>query len=566
MTDARVKLKMALSGSLVLCALACGESADDSNTSRAMGADTGMATGGAANPMTPGSAEPGSNDPQPEADAAEPEAGEPLSAEPTPTGGAAPPTPSATVPTAGSEPMTGGEPDTSDDGPEPSLPAGPDAAADDDPAGIPDPDSAPDETEAAPDEPLEVNGSAFAVEYQLASDVEPAAPTTVGIVTWSTTLAGMSAARIEFGLDTDYGMTAPVDLSEPEYRTLLLGMKPAREYHFRVVVEHGTSTTASEDYIIETGSPPQNVSIGAFNVIDEAAREPGFIVASYWQGDSASVGFILDPDGDIVWWYDFQAGGIARMRMSASGKNMWMVVANNSGGPLQRVGMDGLGGETYMATSGSHDLTPVAGETMAYLDYGESDCDSIFEIEPSGETREVWESDATFGASGGGGFGGGCHGNALRYSEAEDVYTFSDVGQDIAVVSRSGELQWLLSELTEGGNQAWAARNHGHQLLPSSFLIYANDGGSMNSSAALEYELDSGAEIFRYDSGDASANLGDVQRLPKGNTLVTHSNASKVHEVDAERRLVMEWDGAGSRIGYTLWRQSLYGPPPDLAQ
>ena len=33
---------------------------------------------------------------------------------------------------------------------------------------------------------------------------------TVGIVTWSTTLAGATSAKIDFGLTTSYGMTAPV--------------------------------------------------------------------------------------------------------------------------------------------------------------------------------------------------------------------------------------------------------------------------------------------------------------------------------------------------------------------
>src|SRR5579863_4108966 len=43
---------------------------------------------------------------------------------------------------------------------------------------------------------------------------------TVGIITWSTTLAAPTAAQIDFGLDTSYGMTAPVDLGVANYRTL----------------------------------------------------------------------------------------------------------------------------------------------------------------------------------------------------------------------------------------------------------------------------------------------------------------------------------------------------------
>src|SRR5262245_31407720 len=62
----------------------------------------------------------------------------------------------------------------------------------------------------------------FTVDVQLASDVNPNAPGTIGIVTWSVTVAPLASARIEFGLDGSYGMTAPVDLSAAGYRTLLL--------------------------------------------------------------------------------------------------------------------------------------------------------------------------------------------------------------------------------------------------------------------------------------------------------------------------------------------------------
>ena len=76
-------------------------------------------------------------------------------------------------------------------------------------------------------------------------------------------------------------------------------------------------------------------------------------------------------------------------------------------------------------------MTPVSGETMAFLEYGETDCNSIYEIDPSGTKHEIFESQGVVPAS-------GCHGNALRYSQKEDVYTFSDVSPDIYVVDRAG--------------------------------------------------------------------------------------------------------------------------------
>lgn len=405
----------------------------------------------------------------------------------------------------------------------------------------------------------------FTVEAQLASDVQPSSPGTIGIVTWSTMVTNVTEARVEFGLDTSYGMEAPVDLTEPDYRTLLLGMKPSQTYHFRVVAADGTTEYASDDFTIDTGAPAAGIDID-YQVLDAAGHEPGFIVTSTRASFGTSYAFIVDVDGEIVWWHDFGSSGIARARMSADGKNMWMVIEGLGGGPVQRVSMDTLDAQTYNATVASHDLTPVSGEKMAYLDYGEADCDSLFEIDPSGATMEIWESDELFGGGGGGGgFPGGCHSNALRYSQAEDVYTFSDLTQDVVSIDRSGNVTWRLSQLLPGGIATLGGRQHGHQLLDESILVFANDGGGFNMSAALEFRRDNGAEIFNYVSGEVTANLGDVQRTPGGNTVVTYSNSGILHEVDADGNLVMRLSMPGVSLGYALFRPTLYGPPPDIA-
>ena len=397
-------------------------------------------------------------------------------------------------------------------------------------------------------------GDAFDVSYELASDVDAAAPGTVGIVTFTVNV-DVSDARIEFGLDTTYGMVAPVDLEQEPIRTLLLGMKPESSYHFRIVASDGVTEYTSDDYVIETGPATTAVRVSSFNVADVARHERGFIVTSYWQGNGSRVAFILDADGEIVWWYDSGMNGIARAAMSADGQNMWMITPDLQGAPLRRVSMDTLDAQTYSNTTGSHDITPVSGTRMAYLDYGESDCNSIFEIDPGGTTTEVFESSDVIS-------GGGCHGNAVRYSQHEDVYTFSDVNQDVFVVNRSGSVEWRLSEITSNGNQSWGGTQHGHQLLDSSILVFANRAAG-NASAAIEYTLD-GQELLRYEGGYSSANLGDVQRLPGGNTLVTFSNDSVIQEIDSSGDVVLEIDGGGSFFGYALWRETLYGPPPDI--
>jgi hypothetical protein len=407
--------------------------------------------------------------------------------------------------------------------------------------------------------------SSFTIKTQLASDVKSSAPTTVGIVTWSVAATGITEAQIDFGLDTTYGMTAPVDLKQMDYRTLLLGMKPAKTYHFHIVASDGTKTYTSDDQTITTGAKPSANPITSFSVKNAAALTKGFFVTSFWQGTNSKMPFIFDTDGDVVWWYTAASNestdGVSQAKMSADAQNIWLVNESLNGAPLRRVTIDGLTTETYSNTKSSHALAAVSGDTMAYLDYSENDCNSIFEINDAGTTKEVFEPT---GVVSGSSFPT-CHGNSVRYSKKEDVYSYSDWNQDVLVVDRSGKLQWKLSQKVSGGNQSWGGAQHGQQLLDNSILIYANNGGGgMNKSAAIEYGLD-GSLIKKFTSGGSATNFGDVQRLANGNTVITYSTSSLIQEVDKNDSVVLEVKGSGS-FGYVEFRESLYGLPDDIQQ
>ena len=115
-----------------------------------------------------------------------------------------------------------------------------------------------------------------------------------------------------------------------------------------------------------------------------------------------------------------------------------------------------------------------------------------------------------------------------------------------------------------GGHDSWGGSQHGVHLLDTSILIFANrTDGDWQHSRVFEFGLD-GSVIQEFSSRGGTDWFGDVQRLPSGNTLINYS-FGVIQEVDPSDNVVLEIQ-AGSYVGYTEFRQSLYGPPLDIQQ
>lgn len=398
---------------------------------------------------------------------------------------------------------------------------------------------------------------------------------TVGMVTWSATSA-ITSATIEFGLPGGPTMSAPVDLAEPGYRTLLLGMKGDSSYEFQIVADAGGTTCTSEKLAIQTGSVPNNVPLVDRSEPMSGATTDGFIITSAGLGGfggpggggGAAPAYIFDMDGDPVWWAESPAS-CSRAMMDWEGKNMWMVELNvdGQGGEMRRVSMDGT--DVQNAVEGlnntHHDFTVLPGGVIASVSWtaGAESASNLIERSPDGTIKTVVKLDAAIYAASGPGF----HANSILYHPADDSYTISDRYPNVYVkLTRAGQLVWQfggsnpVGDFISGGT--WQV-NHGHHLLDDGTLLIFNNGMG-GQSPVIGYQLNAESsktadEVFRY-SGGSSAVLGDVQRLPNGNTLVTYSVSGIIQEVTPQSTVVQSY--TTDSLGYSMWRPTLYGPPP----
>jgi hypothetical protein len=428
----------------------------------------------------------------------------------------------------------------------------------------------------------------FTVKAQTADKAGQGGIPTVGVVDWSVNLPSISQASIVFGpQDGTTTLTAPIDvMTGPNFHTLLLGMKASKTYSYKISAD----TCTSDAYTITTGAMPNAVAHLTRTTGPAASSQakgfiitssgPGSLSAGIGAGNTSAYAYIIDADGDIVWWAPAPVS-CSRAKMSYDGQYMWMAELNvdnstKNGGEIRRVSMDGLTstGSIPGLADCHHDLTVLPDGKIACLSWIQQSGDQpsdLLESDYQGNVKKVMTLDSKVYA-GGTGLGGGSgtyHANSIHYHDYDDSYTISDRNPNLFIkVTRAGVLKWQFGgSCTNAPAPAcvpgdWKV-NHGHDMLKDgTFLIFNN--GQSGASTALFYKLTetgtlSASKTGQYSPGTTSSVLGDVQRLPNGNTLVTFSIAGSMDEIDASGDLVQHITGPG---GYADWRETLYGPPP----
>ncbi len=400
---------------------------------------------------------------------------------------------------------------------------------------------------------------------------------TVGIVTFTTDLGAVDGGYVEFGPDEQYGQRAPLNVDATDYRTLMLGMRQSTEYHYRVVATSGGSVCTSGDAVFTTGSAPEGVPTPMVTVTSASDVTPGYVVTS-----NQRYIVIYDHTGELVWWYQTPIMMVTSARMAWDGQAIFARDGNPGGtgaGSVVRVTMDGLSQESVSVPLGHHDSSPSPDNGMLFLTGGGTDgCGMVRKLSAAGELTDVYDVRQAFAGAAMSG-NDPCHCNSIHYNSADQSITFSCLNQNAYVkISEGGDLIWVLGgddgQSTFSGDVTWS-RQHGHHMIDPTHIVFFNNNGSGmggggmggGSSLAVEIELDLDAmtatRIWEYDGNDSSQTLGDVQRLPTGNTFVTYCNSGGLHEVKTDETLVQTWAFSGG-VGYASHRESLYGPPPEL--
>ena len=419
---------------------------------------------------------------------------------------------------------------------------------------------------------------------------------TVGVVDWTVNLPGLTAASIEFTLDDpapgtiNVGSGGEISVAGTTHRALMLGMKPQRSYTYRIVAKGGpTGSTicTSPDQSFTTGPlDPTIAPTVTRTVMNAAAQARGFIVTSGGYQSGWQFAYIVDADGDTVWWAPSPAA-CTRALMDWEGQNMWMVntiFPEITGSQAASVAMDGTGMTVLRDDPFSyahHDLTVAPGGVTTFLIWNSQATDmssSLVERAPDGTLTTVANLDAsTFGP-----WKTQFHANSVMYHPTDDTYTVSDLNARAYVkLSRQGQPLWQFRQSCTGSvapkcaASADITSNHGHHLLDDGHFLFF-DATSSTKAPVYEYLLTQTSTaltadpVWTYTADSIGSNvLGDIQRLPNGNTLIDYCSHGEMLELSPTGDIVQVLDATGPapsmagyyNFGYMNFRETLYGPP-----
>ena len=431
-------------------------------------------------------------------------------------------------------------------------------------------------------------------------DTHPQVPTVV-TAEWTTPFP--AKAWIEYGLDGQLDqVTPPSDSCDQTHEMSVLGLKAGREYSMRAVAQSSNGTIVyGRTQTISLEPPPEDLPQFNVSCPEFSADDPeGFILTSTLGVDNGWA-VIVDRDGDPVWFH--KADGALSITTTVVGRDQKSILHSqydvqqrtdlggtvriNLADPEPKLTATRLAHHDFVElpddrigwiqlelgeASIDGETVPIASDRIVEMDEGSSDAESVIfsfleDYEEPYPTCEHFYADA---------YGTGAfdwtHANSLMYDDEDDAYFLMSKNLDalFKIDRSSGSLVWQL-----GGDDTTLQRigegsdfHHAHMSHRWDGGILVFDNGYHKSPAqsrVVEYAIDENLgtyeQVWEYPdpSGRFVQLLGDAQRLPDGNTLISWSTAGLITEVNSSGDVVWQAETElGFSTGRVSWLRDLY--------
>ncbi len=410
---------------------------------------------------------------------------------------------------------------------------------------------------------------------------------TVFDVRWPVSDAGATAASVAFD-PVAGGRSGVVDARRDgdEWTALVLGLKAGGSYDLRAREQRdGAWVDVGTAAVDAAGAPTMLPSLSVEHPGDSLVAD-AFLLTSVLVPPSTA--FIVDGDGDYVWWArtPFDDHMVLRAVPTADGQGVLLLSQPGEDTPdadpaaLIRVSWDGRDVELLDLPGGHHDLVQRAEGHVTYLAGNTQQHDGqtyvgdrLVELQPDGRLEELWNvwahrlpdpdsTDADW-----------THANAVDYHPDDQRYWVGMRNLDaiVEIDPVTGVPIWQLggegSHFRMGEGAAFSGQHQFDRLSDTRLLVFDNGPVEEGSSRAIELELDwdaMTAELvreYRTDPPIYCFGPGGVQRLDNGNDLVVWGSSGLIDEVQPDGTLVWRLTGSlGAPVAYTTVLESLGAP------
>lgn len=401
---------------------------------------------------------------------------------------------------------------------------------------------------------------------------------TVVVVEWETTEP--TRGHVEFSVVGEEGRTTPseTEATRSHSRTLL-GLPVDAEVEFAPFDE---SAAVGEVHRITTGSMPADWA--ALTVVGEASWE-GFVVMGV-AGAMADL-VVLDNRGRPVWWWtDVSADDqVIRAFPAADRTGILASFGGTHVGEFATIALsDWLAGtqRSVVVPEFTHDFVEREDGGFAALTFAiheddigvECISDAVTEFDFDGASEAIWDAWGTYAGRTqpcDAYVEGWTHANALDWDGASQQYTVSMRNlATLSIVDREARTElWSLGEYGSvtlaDPKQGFIGQHQFERLPDGNVLVFDNGASNTKISRVVELSADTAsgvAEIVWSYAPEPAIYvyaLGDVLRLPNGNTLIDWSTSGRLEEVTPAGETVWQLDVAlGAEFGYMHVFDSFY--------
>ncbi len=370
----------------------------------------------------------------------------------------------------------------------------------------------------------------------------------------------------------------------------ILGVPAATELSWAVSATDSTGELFNgEGGSLRTGGLP--AAVPTFNVDgwQEQYTDEQWMVGAALATDSTDVQFIIDREGNVVWYHETEGDLVSPWAEPAWDGNGG-VLSNSfqedfctDVGKVTRWDMSGNEVEATVTPEGHHVFVQHEDGTIAYIardirehdDFSEPVCgDKVIEIAPDGTSTDLFSAWDHFEVVPNGGmqqdFYCDCldwtHGNMLAWNADSQSYLLSFANTNTIIEFDRASGAALRQFGDEPGSYAFDppisafARQHGGYYTKEGTLILTQTNQTIKETTAVEYAVDDDAQtlvqdwVYGVGEGFYALALGEPHRLENQNTLVNFGSDGVMQEVTTSGDVVWE---ASMDVGTFLGRTTL---------